>query len=253
MTLVIVRQLVRMTFLFIRERASMNFSIRQLAHTNFAIRQHDFFDPSACTIDFVDPSSCTHAFSDPSACTHHSCDLSRVVPSTAFTVCALTKYTPPFSDQRFVSITQLQASFLCKMCLNSLFTPAFHTQDRLRHVHHIEIIPLRLTAISQAYMSHSGFLERVSIGTSETIRTFRLFQLGVPTNHLRHTLTDAPLSIITSPSSRATQPSWLTFTSLISFSTVNTCSFPGSALTFSISTSFTILSWLARDQQSRAK
>ena len=47
------------------------------------------------------------------------------------------------------------------------------------------------------------------------------------------TWTGAPLSIITSPSSRATQPSCLKFTSLISFSSVNTCSFPGSALTFS--------------------
>ena len=108
-----------------------------------------------------------------------------------------------FFDLRLVSITILQEGFLCLVCLNFLFTQATYTQDRLRHVHHTEIKPFRLTANYQPDLSLSVFLERFSVGTSETSRTIR--QRGVP-KPTWDTLTEAPLSIITSPSSRSTQP-----------------------------------------------
>ena len=44
----------------------------------------------------------------------------------------------------------------------------------------MQVIPFRLTAGSQPDLSLSVFLERFSVGTSETRRTIRLLQLGVP-------------------------------------------------------------------------
>ena len=44
----------------------------------------------------------------------------------------------------------------------------------------MQVMPFRLTAGSQPDLSLSVFLERFSVGTSETRRTIRLLQLGVP-------------------------------------------------------------------------
>ena len=65
------------------------------------------------------------------------------------------------------------------MCLNSVFTQTTYTQDRFRHVHHMEIIPFRLTAHVQPDLSLSVFLERFSVCSSETSCIIRLFQFGV--------------------------------------------------------------------------
>ena len=67
------------------------------------------------------------------------------------------------------------------MCLDSVFTQATYTQDRLRHVHHMEIVSFRLTANFQPYLSLSVLLERFSVGTSETSCTVRLFHFGFRT------------------------------------------------------------------------
>ena len=92
------------------------------------------------------------------------------------------------------------------MCLNSIFTQRIYIQERFRRVHHMEIVPFRLTANFQPDLTLSVFLERFSVCSSETSCT----------------ITEASLKIITSPSSRSTQPSWLKFTSLISCSIVYT-------------------------------
>ena len=79
-----------------------------------------------------------------------------------------------------MSITKPQEGFLCQMCLNSVFTQTTYTQDRFRHVHHMEIVPFRLTTNFQPDLSLSVFLERFSVCSSETSCTIRLFQFGVP-------------------------------------------------------------------------
>ena len=112
-----------------------------------------------------------------------------------------------------------------------MFTQATYTQDRLRHVYHMNIMSFRLTADFQTDLSLAVFLEWFSVCTSETSAPSDCSSLEFP-SHLGHTLTEAWLTIITSPSSRSTQPSWLKFTSLISCSVVYTHPFPGSALTF---------------------
>ena len=61
-----------------------------------------------------------------------------------------------------------------------LRTQTTYTQDRFRHVHHMEIIPFRLTANFQPDLSLSVFLERFSVCSSETSCTIRLSQFGVP-------------------------------------------------------------------------
>ena len=66
------------------------------------------------------------------------------------------------------------------MCLNSVFTQTTYTQDRFRHVHHVEIVPSRVTAHFQPDLSLSVFLERFSVYSSETCYTIRLFHSGVP-------------------------------------------------------------------------
>ena len=55
------------------------------------------------------------------------------------------------------------------------------------------------------------------------------------------------------PSSLTSQPLWLKLTSFTTFSIVNTNSFAVFGSAFAPSTSFTVLSWFVRDQQSRAK
>ena len=77
-------------------------------------------------------------------------------------------------------IAKPQEGFLCKMCLSSVFTQTTHTQDRFRHVHHMEIIPFRLTANFGPDLSLSVFLERFSVCSPETSCIIRLFQFGVP-------------------------------------------------------------------------
>ena len=66
------------------------------------------------------------------------------------------------------------------MCLNSVFTQTTYTQDRFRHVHHMEIVPFRLTANFKPDLFLSVFLERFSVCSSETGYTIRLIQFGVP-------------------------------------------------------------------------
>ena len=85
-----------------------------------------------------------------------------------------------FSDQRLMFIAKPQEGFLCKRCLSSVFTQTTHTQDRFRHVHHMKIVPFRLTANFQPDPSLSVFLERFSVCSSETSCIIRLFQFGVP-------------------------------------------------------------------------
>ena len=55
------------------------------------------------------------------------------------------------------------------------------------------------------------------------------------------------------PSSLTSQPLWLKLTSFTTFSIVNTNSFAVFGSAFAPSTSFTVLSWFARDQQPGAK
>ena len=60
------------------------------------------------------------------------------------------------------------------------FTQTTFSQDRFRHVRHMEIVPFRLTAKCQPDLSLSVFLERFSVCSSETSCTIRLFQFGGP-------------------------------------------------------------------------
>ena len=115
----------------------------------------------------------------------------------AYTVCALTKYTPTtFSDQRLVSITKPQEGFLCQMCVNSVFTQTTYTQDKFRHVHHMEIVPFRLTANFQPDLSLSVSWSGFPFAPLRQDAPSDCSSLEFP-NHLGHTLTEAPLSIIT--------------------------------------------------------
>ena len=63
---------------------------------------------------------------------------------------------------------------------HSVFTQTTYTQDRFRHVHHMQIVPFRLTTNFQPDLSLSVFLERFSVCSSETSCTIRLFLFGVP-------------------------------------------------------------------------
>ena len=103
----LIHQLVRMIFL-IRPLVRTNFAIRQLVRMIFLIRQ----------LVRIDPVICLESFSQ-----------------------LLDEVHTTFSDERLVSITKPQERFLRQVCLNSLLTQATYTQDRLRHVHHKEIIP----------------------------------------------------------------------------------------------------------------
>ena len=156
MTFLSIRQLVRMIFA-IRFLVRMNSLIQQLVRMNSALHQLvrmifcDFSDPSAYTHDFCTPSARTHDFSIRQLVRMIFLirQLVRIFPviclvschSTAFTVCALTKYTPPFLINSSCPSPKLREGFLCQVCLNSVFTQPTYTQDRLRHVHHMEIIP----------------------------------------------------------------------------------------------------------------
>ena len=139
----LIRQLVRMIVLVI---LSSYVSCPQL---------HSLF-PSALT------KYTPHDFSDPSARTHRSCDLSRVMSSTAFTVCALTKYTPPFLINGFSA-----------KCVS---TPCSDSQLILK----IGFVTFTTVSSDRNFQSVSVFLDEFSVGTSETSRTIRLFQFGGP-------------------------------------------------------------------------
>ena len=127
-----IRQLVRMNFSIrqlvrvnqIRPLVRMNFLIRRLVRMNFSIRQLvriNFLDPSARTHEFSDPSARTHEFSDrPSTRTHEF--------SIAFTVCGLTKYTPPLSINGSCPSQDLKNDFFAR-CVS---TPCSHKQLTLR-------------------------------------------------------------------------------------------------------------------------
>ena len=148
---------------------------------------HQFSEnPSACMHQFSENSSaCTHQLlENPSACTHFF--FASISSYTCVHRVRFDEVHTTFSDRRLVSITKPQEGFLCKMCLNSVFTQTTYTQDRFRHVHHMEIIPFRLTENFQPDLSLTVFLERFSDCSS----------LEFP-NHLGRTLTEAPLSTIT--------------------------------------------------------
>ena len=173
----LIHQLVRMTFL-IRQLVRMNFSIHQLVRMTFlSIRQlvrMTFATHQPVHMNSSNPSTRTHDFSDPSARTHRSCDLSRVMSSTAFTVCALTKYTPPFLISGSCPSPNLKKDFFAK-CVS---TPCSHSQLTLK-IGFVTFTtwksyPSRLTANSQPDLPLSVLLERFSVGTSETSRTIRL-------------------------------------------------------------------------------
>ena len=144
---------------------------------------HQFSEnPSASTHQFSEnPSACTHQFSseNPSACTHQFSSVHPSQRTHAFTVCALTKYTPPFLTNGSCPSPSLKKDFFAR-CASTPFSHTTYTQDRFRHVHHMEIIPFRLTANFQPDLSLSVFLERFSVCSSETSCTIRLFQCGVP-------------------------------------------------------------------------
>ena len=89
----------------------------------------------------------------------------------AFTVCALTKYTPPFLISGSCPSPNLKKDFFAR-CVSTPFS--------LRHVHHMEIVLFRPTANFEPDLSLSVFLERFSVCSSETGCTIRLFQFGVP-------------------------------------------------------------------------
>ena len=127
-----------------------------------------FKNPSARTHQFsVHPSARTHEFSEnPSARTH------------AFTVCALTNYTPPFVISGSCPSPNLKKDFFARI-VSTPFSDTTYTQDRFRHVHHMEIVPFRLTANFQRDLSLSVFIERFSVYSSETCYTIRLFYSGV--------------------------------------------------------------------------
>ena len=171
-------------------------------------RTHDFSDrPSARTHDFCNPSAFTHEYFNPSACTHdffqsvslytrvfQSVRLVHMVLSIRhlvrmiFLIRQLVRIVPviclvscyQFHSQFLCLSPNLKMDFFAKCVLPLCFKQATCNQDRLRHVHHMEIIPFRLTANSQPDLSLSVFLERFSVGTSETSLTITLFQLGVP-------------------------------------------------------------------------
>ena len=208
--------------LFLRQLVRMNSAIRQLVYVTFAVHHH------------------THDFSDPSARTHRSCDLSRVMFSTAFTVSALTKYTPLFLISGSCPSPNIRISLLIVSQLR-VYTGNLHSRSassRSPHGNHTVSSDRKFSTRSVPFRySWSGF----PLAPLRQVAPSDCSSLEFPV-HLGHTLAGAPLSITTSPSSRSAQPSWLKFTSLISFSTVDTNSFPDSALTFSTSTSFTFLS-----------
>ena len=166
------------------------------------------------------------------------------------------------------------------MCLSSVFTQTTHTHDRFRHVHHMEIIPFRLTTNFQLDPSLSEFLERFSVCSSETSCIIILFQFGVPEqlgthvdrgsgvdHHQTFMGSWVPLPGCLFLGSWLPFPGCVLFFYIIYFATtlaqvydidfvinrVNTHTSSGSACRSSTSTSFTILSWFARDQQSRAR
>ena len=60
------------------------------------------------------------------------------------------------------------------------FSHTTYTQDRFRYVHHMEIVPFRLTTNFQPDLSLSVVLEQFSVCSSEISCTIRLFQFGVP-------------------------------------------------------------------------
>ena len=117
----LIHQLVRMNFLSIRQLVHMIFdpSTHQLVHMTFlSIRQlvrMTFL--SVRQLVRIDPVICLESFSQ-----------------------MLDEVHTTFSDERLVSIAGPLEGFL-QMCVNSLFAQATYTQDRLRHVHHMEIIP----------------------------------------------------------------------------------------------------------------
>ena len=132
---------------------------------------------------------------------------------------------------------------LCEMCLYSMFAQVTCTQNRFCHVDYMEIVSFRLTAhfqLDRRFPYSWGGFPSAPLGR---VAPSDCCSLDSP-HHLGHTLTEAPLSIITNPSSRSAQPSWPKVTSMIAFSIVNTHYSPVSALSF---WTFTILSWLARD------
>ena len=77
-------------------------------------------------------------------------------------VSALTKYTPLFLINGSCPSPNLKKDFFAKCVSTPCSHPqATYTQDRLRRVHHMKIIPFRLTTNSQPDLSLSVFLERV--------------------------------------------------------------------------------------------
>ena len=141
----------------------------------------DFVNPQLVRISFCESSARAHRFCASSARTHDFSDSSCVTVSIAFTVCALTKYTPPLLiNGSCPSPTKPQERLVCEMCLYSMFAQVTYTQNRLLHVNHMEIVSLRLTTHCQPDLSLSVLLERFSVSTSELSRTIRLLQLGLP-------------------------------------------------------------------------
>ena len=86
-----------------------------------------------------------------------------------------------FSDQRLVSIAKPQEGFLCRMCLNSVFTQTTYTQDRFRHVH-----PHGNRTVSSDHKNFSQIClfpypwSGFPFAPLRQVCTIRLFQFGVP-------------------------------------------------------------------------
>ena len=134
-----------MTFLVVHQLVRMNFSVHSSTRTHdfsvhLSTRTHDFSDrPSARTHDLSYRASArTHKSFNPSTCIHYflirqlvrivPVILSRVVFSTAFTVCAWTKYTPPLLINGSCPSPKLKMHFIAK-CVP---TPCSHKQLTLK-------------------------------------------------------------------------------------------------------------------------
>ena len=88
---------------------------------------------------------------------------------------------PAGCTQEFSEIHQLRLiiNFLL-LCTLQVVLTSFLRVHQFLHVHHMEIVPFRLTANFQPDLSLSVFLERFSVCSSDTNCTIGLFQFGVP-------------------------------------------------------------------------
>ena len=82
-----------------------------------------------------------HDFCESSGRAHDFCESSARIDSLDCNVdLHLDEVHTAFLDQRFVSFAVLQERVSREVCFNSVFAQATDTQDRLCHLHHMEVI-----------------------------------------------------------------------------------------------------------------